>query len=263
MDYFGDLQFVDGAIRADLARHIDVRRPAFFCFMFIPEGPIYFSVDGGRRSVLRGPHAFWHHPKHTYQYGPGGESWHHNWVSFRGARAQRFVEQGLMPLSASGFVRVSRPAVFAEAFRRLVPIVHRRDPFYHPRGVLILENLLSMLLSDARRQPETTAYHRELGELDAAIREDPYQKIDFRLEARRMGLSYSHFRRVFRLHAGKSPHAYLLRWRMQRAARELRETDRQVKEIALEAGYGDPAQFCKIFKQKIGFSPGRFRASML
>jgi AraC-like DNA-binding protein len=262
MAYFDDLEFVSGGIPRECTAQSDQSWPDFFCFMFIPEGPIYYGVDGGAQSVLEGPHAFWHHPEHTYQYGPTGESWYHNWVSFRGTRAERFVEQGLMPLSKNGYVRVSQPAVFAEAFRELVPIVHERNPSKHPRGVLILEGLLRILLDDARRPPEAVPYDRELSELNAAILENPYQEVNFELEAERMGLSYSHFRRVFRIYAGWSPYDYLLRRRMQRAARELRETDRQVKDVAREAGYDDPAQFCKLFKKKIGLSPARFRTAM-
>lgn len=262
MGYFDDLELLNGGFPTECTTRSDRCWPDFFCFMFIPEGPIYYGVDGGRQSVLEGPHAFWHHPEHTYQYGPTGESWHHNWVSFKGPRARRFVEEGLMPLSTSGFVRVSQSAVFAEAFRELVPIVHARDPFSHPRGVLLLENLLKILLDGARRPPGALPYDRELSELGAAILENPHQECDFELEARRMGLSYSHFRRVFRHYSGRSPYDYLLHCRMQRAARELRETDRQVKDVALEAGYSDPAQFCKLFKKKIGLSPSRFRAAM-
>jgi AraC-like DNA-binding protein len=262
MGYFDDLEFVNGGIPKECTARCDQSWPDFYCFMFIPEGPIYYGVDGGRQSVLEGPHAFWHHPEHTYQYGPTGESWYHNWVSFKGPRARRFVEEGLMPLSSAGFVRVSQPAIFAEAFRELVPIVHARNPQRHPRGVLILENLLKILLDDARRPPGAVPYDRELSDLNAAILESPCARIDFRLEAERIGLSYSHFRRVFRQYAGRSPYDYLLHCRMQRAARQLRETDRQVKDIAREAGYDDAAQFCKLFKKKIGLSPAKFRTAM-
>jgi AraC-like DNA-binding protein len=259
MGYFEDLEFVNGGTPEQCTVHSDRRWPDFCCFMFIPEGPIYYGVDRGERSVLEGPHAFWHHPRHTYQYGPIGESWRHNWVSFRGPRATRLLEEGFMPLSGSGFVRVSQPAVFAEFFRELVRIVHERDPLTHPRGVLILEEMLKILLDDSRRRGSELPYEREMSELSAAIQESPYGRCDFELEARRMGLSYSHFRRLFRRFAGCSPHEYLLRCRMRRAARDLRDTGRQVKDVAAEAGYDDPAQFCKLFRKKIGLSPGRFR----
>ncbi len=262
MGYFDDLEFVGGGIPEQCTTHNDRCWPDFFCFMFIPEGPIYYGVDGGRQATLVGPHAFWHHPGHTYQYGPGSGSWRHNWVSFKGPRAKRFVEEGLMPLASSGYVRVSQPAVFAEAFRELMPIVHERDPLGHARGVLILENLFKILLDAARRPPDAMPYDRELSELNAAILENPYQGVNFELEAQRMGLSYSHFRRVFRTYSGWSPHDYLLRRRMQRAARQLRESERQVKDIARDAGYDDAAQFCKLFKKKIGLSPAKFRTAM-
>jgi len=262
MGFFDDLEFVSGGRPERCTARCDEKWPEFFCFMFIPEGPMYHGIDGGTRSVLEGPHAFWHHPVHYYQYGPVGESWRHNWVTFRGTRARRFVEQGLMPLAACGYVRVSQPAVFAEAFRELVDLVQERDPARHPRGVLILENLLKILMDDARPAPAAEPHAGELDELGAAIRENPSQDVDFELEATRMGLSYSHFRRVFRRHAGRSPYDYLLHCRVQRAAGQLRETDRQVKDIAREAGYDDAAQFCKLFRKKIGLSPAKFRTAM-
>ena len=262
MGYFDDLEFVNGGMPRECDVHSDRSWPDFCCFMFIPAGPIYYGVDGGRQSMLAGPHAFWHHPEHTYQYGPNGTSWVHNWVSFKGPRAMRLLEEGLMPLSPAGFVRVSQPAVFAESFRELVGIVHERSPRSHPRGVLLLEEMLKILLDDAARPPRAMPYERDLSELSAVIQEDPYARCDFELEARRIGLSYSHFRRLFRSFAGRSPHDFLLRCRMRRAARELRETDRQVKDVAREAGYDDPAQFCKLFRKKIGLSPAKFRTAM-
>jgi AraC-like DNA-binding protein len=35
-----------------------------------------------------------------------------------------------------------------------------------------------------------------------------------------------------------------------------------VKEIAFTAGYDDPAQFSKLFRQKIGLSPKQFRQAL-
>jgi AraC-like DNA-binding protein len=86
--------------------------------------------------------------------------------------------------------------------------------------------------------------------------------VDFESLATNLHLSYSHFRRLFRRHIGKSPHDYLLLCKMQRAARDLQRSGRQVKDVAYEAGYDDPAQFSKLFKKKIGLSPQQFRDAM-
>jgi transcriptional regulator GlxA family with amidase domain len=67
---------------------------------------------------------------------------------------------------------------------------------------------------------------------------------------------------LFKTHVGRSPHAYLLLWRMRRAARELRATDRPVKAIALEAGYPEQAQFSQVFRRVIGVPPSEFRRAM-
>ena len=77
-----------------------------------------------------------------------------------------------------------------------------------------------------------------------------------------MGVSHSHFRRLFRLVTAYSPHDLLLLSKMRKAGEELRNTNRPVKEIAFEAGYPDPAQFSKMFKKKVGVSPDGYRQSI-
>jgi AraC-like DNA-binding protein len=262
MRFFDDLEFVSGGRPQQCIVHSDTCWPDFFCFMFIPVGPLYFGIDGGEQSILEGPHAFWHHPDLSYQYGPVNQHWAHNWVSFKGPRGRRLIEEGLMPLASCGFVPVSQPAVFAEAFKELVPLVHVRDPARHPRGVLILENLLKILLDDGLRHVQESPYAGHFSEISAAILEQPGQTVNFQLEAQRVGISYSHFRRAFKEHSGRSPYEFLLHCRMQYAARALRETERPVKAIAQQLGYYDPAQFCKMFSRKIGLSPARFRRGM-
>jgi AraC-like DNA-binding protein len=81
-------------------------------------------------------------------------------------------------------------------------------------------------------------------------------------EALGMGISYSHFRRLFRAYVGDSPHNYLLSQRMQLATKLLRDPSMQIKDIAHRLGYEDPAQFCRLFKTRVGLSATRLRDSL-
>jgi AraC family transcriptional regulator len=78
--------------------------------------------------------------------------------------------------------------------------------------------------------------------------------------AREAGLSSYHFLRGFRQVTGVTPHQYLVRLRLGRAARLLVRTDLPVTQVALDAGFEDLSNFIRTFRRATGKSPGRFRA---
>ncbi|MEJ0007118.1 MAG: helix-turn-helix domain-containing protein [Steroidobacteraceae bacterium] len=55
------------------------------------------------------------------------------------------------------------------------------------------------------------------------------------------------------------PLEYLTHWRMQLAARMLRDTRRTVLSIALEAGYRSDAALIRAFDREFGTTPARWR----
>lgn len=86
------------------------------------------------------------------------------------------------------------------------------------------------------------------------------QPIDLEAAAARAGLSPFHFLRLFARVVGATPHQYLLRARLTRAARLLAaERERPVTEIALDVGFGDLSNFVRSFGRAAGLSPRRFR----
>ena len=77
--------------------------------------------------------------------------------------------------------------------------------------------------------------------------------------ARLSHFSPYHFHRIFSAFVGESVFKHIRRLRLEAAARRLRQTDRSVTEIALEAGYGAHEAFTRAFKAMFGVSPSRFR----
>ncbi len=77
--------------------------------------------------------------------------------------------------------------------------------------------------------------------------------------ARIAHVSEAHFIREFRATFAETPHRYLQRRRVERAAFLLRETDRSVTEICLDVGFVSLGTFGRLFKEIVGESPTAYR----
>jgi AraC-like DNA-binding protein len=79
--------------------------------------------------------------------------------------------------------------------------------------------------------------------------------------AAKAGLSAAHFHRAFTAAFRVSPHAYLLRRRMDLAQQLLARTGNAVRDIAAACGYDDQFYFSRVFKRWSRLSPEKYRAS--
>jgi ABC-type sugar transport system ATPase subunit len=94
--------------------------------------------------------------------------------------------------------------------------------------------------------------------IDAAACE---QDIDFHQLAERVAMSYDNFRRRFKVKVGSSPHQYFLQKKIEKAKELLLYTDTEIKDVAVQVGFPDPYYFSRVFKEREGIAPGRFRGS--
>jgi AraC family transcriptional regulator len=78
--------------------------------------------------------------------------------------------------------------------------------------------------------------------------------------ARETAMSPFHFLRTFRQVVGVTPHQFVLRTRLHRAAVRLRRTTEPVATIAFECGFNDLSTFNHRFRNVMGVSPRAYRA---
>lgn len=76
-------------------------------------------------------------------------------------------------------------------------------------------------------------------------------------------LSEAHFSRAFRRTFGTSPHAFVIRRRVEFAAQYMLQTQAPLSDIALRCGFSDQPHLCKQFRQITGHTPAAWRRAPL
>jgi len=75
-------------------------------------------------------------------------------------------------------------------------------------------------------------------------------------------LSPSHFGRAFKVTVGETPHAYVLRQRVERAKALMRDGSLPLAEIALACGLSDQSHLNRVFRKFTAMSPNGWRRSL-
>ena len=95
------------------------------------------------------------------------------------------------------------------------------------------------------------------------MRADMSEGIDLKTLAAETGYSRNHFLRMFRAATGHSPHQYLMRLRIEKAEKMLRNKSLGLIEIALECGFSSHAHLTRAFRDIMGVTPSAYRRHVL
>jgi AraC family transcriptional regulator len=127
-------------------------------------------------------------------------------------------------------------------------------------GMLFAARFVQRLAGRSRRSLKARSVDRRRA-IEAAlwIDEHSHQPVSLAIAARQAGLSPFHFLRLFAKVLGVTPHQYVVRSRLRRAARLLTDRLRSVTEVAYDAGFADVSNFVRTFHRAAGVSPLRFR----
>ena len=192
------------------------------------------------------------------------DPWEYTWLEFDGLRAHESLY--LAGVSGSRPVYTARSAEAGRLLRdEMLYIVNHSDasPIHLiAHGYLFLDRLVQ---SSAGRQEGREHRLRDfyIKEALAFVEQNFQRDISIEEIASVCGLNRSYFGKVFRDAVGESPQAYLLHYRMARAAQLLKETRLSIGEIAAQVSYPNQLHFSRAFKSVHGVSPREYRATHL
>jgi len=127
-------------------------------------------------------------------------------------------------------------------------------------GMALAARFVALIGDRPLDRPVTPARDRRRA-VEAALWLDAHAHKPLALDdaAREAGLSPFHFLRLFSAALGVTPHQYLVRARLRRAARILADDERPITDVAYDVGFGDLSNFVRTFHRAAGVSPRRFR----
>ena len=231
-----------------------------FSLVYISKGEgEYVSSDCPLKTITKG-NVFITFPNqwHTYKPNPNTK-WSEYWITFSGDYFERLLKH----------------------------IVNKKDPIFHIGINEDITRLFSQILEYAIKQPtgfqtvissltlhlisliyyinkNDNQYYESVNmqkvhEACIFMEENIYDKFTLEDIAKSMNMSYSNFRKVFKLYKGITPHQYIIKIKLRKVKELLNNTNMSIHDIATKLNFESADYFSCFFKNRTGVSPMSYR----
>lgn len=258
MKYFDDLEFAMADMLENTDLHLNLQA-RFYGIQYIHEGSMDIKINGNKFHI-EAPVVFHTYPGAVLEYNPNGATYKrsHYWICFQGDRVKKFIDGGLMKINPEQpFFSISDPDRFLHMIHELIVLINTG---YRDKAVLLLENVLFHINEQEDRELKLPVFYSgHIKKLLIEIMRKPQYDWNFENEAAKLHITLNHFNRVFRKMAKTSPQQFVIRNRMQSAAKFLSNTLMSIKEVSLAVGIDNGFYFSRLFKKKFFMSPVAYR----
>lgn len=263
---FQDERFVDLTIyqygweRTEPLHSYGPHKRDHYLFHYVISGRGTLYVNDQTYHIEAG-HGFLILPDQTTTYVANeADPWEYTWIEFDGLRVSESISLAGLSASQPVYTPQNREAGRALQEQMLYIVNHPDDSPVRQIGesFLFLDQLVQS--SAARRLPSQRRLRDFYMKEALSFIEQNYQR-DISIEeiASFCGLNRSYFGKVFRDSMGESPQAFLLHYRMARAAQMLKETALPIGTISTMVSYANQLHFSRAFKSVYGMAPRTYR----
>ena len=222
--------------------------------LYVKSGEMICLFDGKRERIRAGGSVLYP-PKVPQEYEQNGGVCY--WVHFSGTAAAEIIADAGLRTSPISSGNMDNDAIVS-AFDRMIYRYSTGDS----NGDFALAAELMLLLSAIKSHvvdKSGTPFDDRLCAVISYMHKHYAEDVELEEYARLAYVSTGRFMHLFKEIMGVSPHAYVMKIRMERAAECLVFTEESVTEVANRVGFKDSLYFSKAFKKKFGVSPIKFR----
>jgi AraC-like DNA-binding protein len=230
-------------------------------FVYITAGGgVFESQESGSLPVQSGD-VFVIFPGVWHRYRPHLETgWDEYWVECDGKALEDAIQRtGLDP--AKPVLRVGHDDALLRCFLDIMETIRLEPPCFQAivgmQSMVLLAQLRS-LLQKVREQGATSS-ERIARQSIVLMREHLGGQIIWEDVAKKAGVSYSSFRRLFRKTTGRSPGDYFIEMKINRARQLLEIPSNTIQDICNQLGFESVSHFSTLFKARTGSPPSVLR----
>jgi AraC-like DNA-binding protein len=229
------------------------------CYLvYIPTGRGTLETKQGKWAVSSGD-VMVLYPGEWHNYKPSEETgWEEYWIGIRGEVLSNRILKDLFPNKTSYVKQMGHQEELIFLFNQSLKLVKRNSFGFRKILAGVVIQLVASVIS--HENIKSGSRKEELcKKVIEFIRENLNTEIDFKKLSSEHHLSYNRFRTIFKNNTGVSLQQYLIQERLEHAKRLIVNTDLSIKEIAAKTGFNSLFYFSKVFKNKMGYSPGQIR----
>jgi AraC-like DNA-binding protein len=217
-----------------------------------------FSIHGTTHQLKTGVlSGFSPKDAHSYACDPANPM-EHIFVIFVGTEASQLFKRST--LAAKGAFEVANPAETLYLLRAIMKTGLEKEPYSQQ---ICCSYLRAILLRQAAKTDDSAAGFSLATETYQRCKkyiDDNFSHIASPSDAAdACAVNIRYMARLFRLHGKITPHDYILRLKLNKAANMLLTCGLSINEIGYSLGFNDPYHFSRVFKRFHGLSPKSYR----
>lgn len=231
-----------------------------FQLVYIIEGEGVLETRSGGIFPIKGGMMFVLFPGEWHTYYPNYKTgWNQYWIGFDGVDIESWMISEYCSKESPVF-KVGINNEIVALFRKAIEVANEeRDLYQRVLGGLVNYLIGLMCSIDKNISVKSDDFSSKIEYACVLMQELIDQSVSMQDIARKSGMGYSLFRKLFKEQMHHAPAQYFQNLKIQKAIELLTSTAMPIKEIAYRLNFETPAYFSAQFKKQTGKSPSEYR----
>ena len=231
-----------------------------FQLLYITNGEGVFESSSCKSMKVSAGSIIFLFPDEWHTYKPSkSKGWDEYWIGFNGETMEKLVQNGFISKN-NPVINIGFNEQIVALFKQGIEVCSFQKTAYQQMLAGITGNLISYIFyiekNNLFRDKEAVMLIEKARML---MREESELNSSPQLIAKKLNLSYSWFRRIFKQYTGLSPAQYMMEIKIQKSKEMLNSSTMSIKEIAYTLNFQNVSYFVTFFKSRTGIPPGDYR----